>query len=539
MFRSGVVGLLLCSLCSGWLIEPLASVDVEVLDNHFVRLPLGNPQHTYTMILDLQASDILFSSYHPEVELHSNSFEADAGSGQRSDLFSLGSYTLRLPYHFGTLTYDRSVQLSSQQAPIGRLGLGEHSPLWRYWGNFSLTSERLRLGERDQFGAHQSSRSLPVMHNLLGYTENPDTGTGAAMLVNFSLLDLLLPHQLLDEKPDTLLFRSCSDPELCPESTQFALQSQEIWLLSGITYVAIDQSHDGLVHLGRRFFYEARLFCEWSSASLVFSELVEISGNFNSLYATALALLLWLWLTTRLEHRKFEALEQTEQILNSLLEVLIFELTFAAWITNFFIFHWSLALLELLGDRAIYAEIFVHASLCGGLLLALLLHFYQVRYKFAWHMLAVANTVLPAVWSGFVQHHHIFADVGFLLFFSTTLALVNGVIFTVAILFRKLRLGIVSGLATASSYAFLCVCNLLPVHEVMVVGQHIGLFIAEYLLLFLLIPTLLISMRILLDFAQQYQPKKGTSRGKSKRSDTEPPDVNIYNTFTAVEMGVY
>lgn len=522
------------SLCPGWLIEHLPRVDIEIIDSHFVRLPLGNPQHTYTLVLDLNGNDILFSSFHPEVELHSSSF--DIVGTRRTDLFALGEYTLRLPYKFGTLNYDRSIQLSSQQSPVGSLGLGEHSPLWRYWGNFSLTNEKLKLGEQDPFG---NAENLPVLSHGRGYITNPDTGTSAPMIVNMSIMNLLLPHPLMDEKPSQLSLRACANPDQCVEETVFPLHSQDILLLTGSSYTALDQSHDGQVHFGRRFFYDVRLFIDWAADVMILSDLSTPTNMFNPVYAFALAFLATCWLCLRLGHRKVEQLDETECLLNQLLELLILEMAFSAWLTNFFIFNWSWALEELLDPlQAGIASAVIHIGLLGALVLALVLFLKEDCYRFEWHALAVFNAVMTASWSAFTQHHHIFADVGFLLFFSTALALVNGVILTNALLFHNKKLALASGFATLLSYVFLCVCNLIPFHTTLVVSQSIGLFIAEYLTIFLLIPTLLVSMHVLRGYASTYRPRKRKpSRSESGNNDKsgipfDPNQALYYYTET-------
>lgn len=513
-----LLGSLILSAVGGWLIEPLPRVDLEVLDSHFVRIPVGNPPRTYTFILDLSNNGILVSGYHPEVELNSNSYEIVGA--RRTDLFDLGPYTLRLPYRFGVHTYDRTVQLSSQQSPVGSIGLGEHSPLWRYWGNFSLTSERLRLGEDDAFGGEND---LPVLDNGNGFLSNPDTGTTAPMVINFTIMNLLLPHILMDERPSSVSIRNCASPEHCPEESVFALRSQEIHLLSGAVYAAIDQSHDGQVHLGRRFFYDARLFCEWSSKSFVISDTDDPTNDFNAVYAYLLTLLLWVWLTLQMGHRKLEQLESVEQLLVTLLEILILQMGFAAWATNFFVFNWSDALCQLLGPLlAGFAEAFIHIAMLGGITLSLALYVGKVdHYRFEWHMLAISNIILPVIWSSVVLHHHIYVDVGFLLFFSTMLALINGVILTIALLFGKRNLSLIAGFATAMSYSFLWVCNLIPFHRQLLIEQYLLLFIAEFTLLFLLIPTLLISMHLLRNYSRNFYARQAVRQTKkAKNSDS-------------------
>lgn len=496
--------LLLLPLASAWSRPWLKRTDLEVIDGHFVRIKIGSPERTYAFYLDLEHNDIILNRADPE--LQSNSFEVRA-NGARSDLFMLGNYDLRLPYKIGSFVLERAIQLSSTQNPVGKLGLGAHSPLWRYWGNFTLTNNRLRLGHWEGVGDDDT----PALLSGAGYCENPETGTGAGMTINFGILNLLLPHSLNEEHPTQLLVASCQNPHECPERVEITVHNQDISLIGGLSFTAVDLSHDGLVHLGRRFFYDIHLFVDWSLNTFIISDLAEFNRNFTALYIALNGLALIQWMLLR-QHQGKDRPEM-EKALVFLLETVNVALGLAHWSTNFFIYDWGLAIAELL-DRwqTTLAQVYVHSTVGFCTLLAIYLLHYEYKhvfkpavkpYHFVWHVLALANICVPGIWSAFVQHHHVIMDMGFMLFWATLLVLFNGCLFFHACLFGSKPLRFISGLLTASSYTFLSLCNVLPFYNLLYLGESRALFVLQYLLLFCFLPTLLIVMYVLRQFVRR------------------------------------
>ncbi len=509
---------LLPLLAEAWSRPFLRSADLEIIDGHFVRLQIGNPERTYAFYLDLEYNGILMSRV--DTELQSNSFE-QRPHGERSDIFVLGSYALRLPYTIGAFTLERAVQLSSQQSPVGKIGLGPHSPLWRYWGNFSMTSNRIRLGRADDVG----DDNTPILLSGAGYCENPDTGTGAGMVINFGILNLLLPHALSNEHPAQLAVRSCANPRDCVEQVDIQVHNQNIELISGLSFSAVDLSHDGLVHLGRRFFYDIHLFVDWSLDAFIISDLVSFDQFFSSVYTIAVLLGLIQWWLVR-QHQGKERPEM-EKALLFLLEILLIQLTLAHWVTNFFVFSWASAITELIDHwRAQLATGFIHSIVVISLILCTVLLYYEYKhvhnphsksFHIIWHLLGLANLCLPVLWSNFVQHHHILVDFFMLLFFATLLVLINSIIFMHAYLFGSKSMRVTAGLLSLGSYAFLCLCSVVPFYEVLYVDEGSTMFVIQYVVLICLFPALFIFMHALRQFALHHPTE--VSRGESRADD--------------------
>ena len=515
----------LTTLAFGWNGAPLKRVDLEIIDGHFIRLQIGQPERTYAFYIDLEYEGILMS--RPDTEIQSNSFAVRA-DGEHSDLFVLGSYILRLPYRMGSFTLERAIQMSSQQSPVGKIGLGAHSPLWRYWGNFSLTNSRLRLGpSRDSTsGNNADDENTPALISGKGYCENPATGTGAGLTINFGILNLLLPHSLSEEEPSQLSIKSCANPIDCGQEVSIKVHNQEINLIGGLSFTAVDLSHDGLVHLGRRFFYDIHLFVDWSADVMVISDLLEFNRNFNAVYVMLTLAMLVQWTLIRMHQGKDRP--EMEKTLVFLLELFLVALGVAHWATNFFIYSWSAAIAEFLDHwQAVLATVYIHTAAMAALALSFGLLYYEYRhvlysqvrrFHFVWHILALANLCLPIFWSAFVQHHHILIDMGFMLFFATMLVLINGTVFCHACVFAGKPLRLIAALMAIGSYVFLSLCNVMPFYDLLSIGERPVLFVLQYLLLFCVIPTILLTSRTLRHFVLRHP------RAPQKGENSEPSD---------------
>ena len=501
-----IVFLILWCQAYAWPIQLLQSVALELIDNHFIRLSIGNPAHSYTFYISLVQDDITISVFQQQaIELQSHSFEP--GSGPFStELFLLGPYLLRLPYRYGMVEIDRAVRLSTQQTAVGILGLGPGSPFWKYWMNFSLTNEKLVLGADILL----ESEELPWLFQARGSCENPISGTKAGLIVDFSIMELLLPHALFEEKPSSLIVREeqcLTDPdaEPCQISTEIQLRDQDIPLLTGASFTAIDRSHDGIVHVGRRFFYEIAFFCDWPSQQRLLIDTDTNNSTFNAFYAILITLLLWCWILLALGKPEDRRLSVTEETFFLYMYLFLFQTVAVCWTTNFLVFQWTFAVRALLDDVAIFALVYIHASVWISLVGAGILLWKEFhrrvlggpQYLLPWHLVVLVNGTLTMLWVCFVQHHHFNSDILFLLLFSTAICILNGSMFLLSYYTGMTLISKVLILPTILGYVFLVLDNLLIVYDVYFVQGPMLIFFAWYLLVICVIPTLAITSHVL------------------------------------------
>jgi hypothetical protein len=488
-----------------WPLQPLQSVAQELIDNHFIRLNVGNPPHTYTFYISLVQDDITISSFQQQTfELQSHSFESGIPPFS-SELFLIGPYLLRLPYRYALIEIDRAVRLSTQQTAVGILGLGSGSPFWKYWKNFSLTNDKLVFGDDILDGDE-----LPWLFKGKGSCENPKSGTTSALVIDFSIMELLLPHVLFEEKPSALVVREhkcLAEPraDQCEISTEIELRDQDIPLLTGASYRAIDRSHDGIVHVGRRFFYEIAFFCDWPSEQRLLVDTDSSNSSFNAFYAILISLLAWSWLLLALGKPKDKQLSHTEETFFLYMQLFLFETIAVCWTTNFLVFQWTFAVRALLAELAWFALFYIHASVWISLIGATVLLWKEFHRRtlggsqnlLSWHLIVLVNGALSILWVCFIQHHHFNSDILFLLTFSTGLCILNGVLFLLGYYTGHTLVSKVLLVPVLLSYTFLVLDNLLLVYDVYFVEAPLMFFFFWYLLIFCILPTLAITSHVL------------------------------------------
>ena len=486
--------------------QPLQTVSQELIDNHFVRVSLGNPPHTYTFYISLVHDDITISLFQQQTfELQSHSFEPGPGP-TGTELFLLGPYLLRLPYRYGMIEIDRAVRLSTQQTATGILGLGEGSPLWKYWRNFSLTNEKLVFGADILLEDVQ----LPWLFQGRGSCENPRSGTRSALIVDFGIMELLLPHTLFEEKPDALIVREeqCLVQPLaehCEISTEIQLRDQNIPLLTGASYTAIDRSHDGIVHVGRRFFYEIAFFCDWPSQQRLLIDTDSSNSTFNAFYAILITLLGWCWILVGLGKPRHKQLTRIEETFFLYMYLFLFETIAVCWATNFLVFQWTYAVRALLVELATPTLIYIHANVWVSLVVAAVLLWKEFhrrslggsQHLLPWHIAVLVNGGFTILWVCFIQHHHFSSDILFLLIFATGLCILNTTLFLLGYYADYPLLSKVLLVPTVFSYIFLVLGNLLLVYDVFFVQGPMLFFFSWYLLVICVLPTLAITSHVL------------------------------------------
>jgi hypothetical protein len=501
----GFLLILLCRATGAWPIQPLQTVALELIDSHFVRLNVGNPPHSYTFYISLVQDDITISAFQQQTfELQSHSFEPSAPP-RASELFLLGSYLLRLPFRYGLVEIDRTVRLSTQQNAVGIIGLGSGSFLWKYWMNFSLTNDKLVLG-----ADILDEKELPWLFQGNGACENPKTGTMSPFTVDFSIMELLLPHTLFEEKPASLTIREAQclthpRADQCEISTDIQLRDQNIPLLTGASYTATDRSHDGIVHVGRRFFYEIAFFCDWPSQQRLIIDTDSSNSSFNAGYAIIITLLGWCWALLALGKSREKTLSRTEETFFLYMQLFLFETIIVCWATNFLVFQWTYAVKALLEELAGFALFYIHSTVWVGVIAGLILLWKEFhrrelggqQYLLQWHLVIIANASLAILWVCFVQHHHFNSDILFLLTFSTGLCILNGVVFLLGYYTGYSFISKVLLLPLLFSYIFLVLDNLLLVYEVYFVEPPMLFFFFWYLLVLCVLPTLAITSHIL------------------------------------------
>jgi len=533
-------------------LQPLAPVRLEIADRNFVHLLLGTPPRYYAFYLSVELSDIEF--HNPQIESQSHSGELLQGQG--TELFYLGAEVVRLPFVSVAPLLAHSVHLTSSLTASGTLGLGPRSPLWRYWHNFTLTRETLLLGAYDVYLQMDSSQRPPAFPSGAGLCWDQVGAASNPFVLDFSSVDTLLPHHLFESRPQQLVLKapdgSCGPlyaqmrlpgMPVCSDTGEIPLRTQQLPLLTGIEYQAVQRSHDDTVHFGRRFLQDFVLFCDWRAGALVFAESATSfhSSELNAVFTVLLLTMSWLWIALAFNRPKGES--YFARLLVHYLEALIFLTVLCSWTVNFIGFRWARFVAVFLRAEPTALLVYLHATvgLCCGAGIVGLVYYTWIgavgqRSQLPQRSLFILNSVLPTLWSSFLPRHHFGSDVLFLLFFATALCIFNGVLLLQATLERRLPVQLLAGAATLLSYAFLFWGNLRPLHHQSTTLLDLSEFTLAYLGVACVFPTTYLFVRTALLSLQQKPEPSTAATGPAISAVATPTlskaiDTYYYNTM--------
>lgn len=522
--------LLLCSSIGYCALSRLKPVRLEILDQNFVRLLVGNPPRHHLFYVDLSSSEIVL--HDQGFELHSHSIELPVPS-RGSELFYFDAYTLRLPFVYAAPSIGHTVRLVSSFSASGSLGLGAWSPLWLHWDNFSLSQQSLLLGGYDIYNQLDSTQRPPVFPNGAGLCSSLQTDISVPFHVDFGQLDTQLPAQLFEESPKQLHLEGAScrelyqllsmhDAEQCSDTYTIPFHVQEISLLTGVSYRAVQHSHDGRVHFGKRFLEDFVLFCDFKEDMLLFAE---SSSSFfvsesNALFVVLLLFAGWTWILLTFGAHKTASSSETlprsrlHRWVLLYTEGFLYAAIIISWTVNFVGFKWRRFVRSFQQQDSEFflvyhnAVILICASI-GLLRIATTLlcrtHCQRSRSSSSSlpSLVLLTNSLLPMLWSCFLPQHRYSSDLIFLVFFATALCVGNGVVTLYLAVHRRL-LGLVALVPlTALAYYALIWGNLLPIHNTLGVLQGRLVFVGSYLAVVCAFTTAYTASRILLSEAKQ------------------------------------
>ena len=533
----------------------LKSVRLEVLDQNFVRLLVGNPPRHHLFYVDLTSSDIAL--HDQSFELHSHSIELPTGAGRGSELFYLDAYTLRLPFAYAAPSIGHTVRLVSSFSASGTLGLGPWSPLWMHWDNFSLSQQNLLLGGYDIYNQLDSAERPPVFPNGEGRCRSVEAGPEVPFHIDFNQLDTRLPADLFAENPKHLRLEGSSCRELyrllniqtdtkeCNDVYTVPFHVQEISLLTGVSYRAVQHSHDGRVHFGKRFLEDFVLFCDFKEDMLLFAE---SSSSFfvsesNALFVVLLLFAGWTWLLLAFGAVKATSVQSapTQRLHNWVLlyiESFLYIAIIACWTVNFVGFKWRRFMRSFQQQDSEFFLIY-HAVViltCAGVgLLRIATRLLCGRAGKRAHssgasllsLVLLANSLLPVLWSCFLPQHRYSSDLVFLVFFATTLCVGNGVVALYLAVHRRLRGLVFLVPLTGLAYYALVWGNLLPIHSTLGVLQSRLIFVGSYLAIVCVFTTAYTASRVLVSEARQ---QVRTTSAATPSADSQPPPLDITTT---------
>ncbi len=512
-------------------------VHLHLIASDFVRITVGNPGRFYIFRLNLTLSAI---HLHRTIETESRTAEV-LPDGSGSDLFYLGNSAYRLPFHYSASgESERVVTMLSTRQSSGTLGLGKNSPLWKYWREFSLTSDRLTLGAFDRY----SRLDLENWPPLISYSAPPDClvngETSYPVDFHFNHLDLYLPHTLYRHVSEIHSFTfparadcdfhyarlGLEDERVCEATATLLLKNQNITLVDGIPYTAIQHSHDGKIHFGRRFLQDYLLFVDIDTDQILLSQSAfsPAPSDFAALTTTVIFAFfaLWLWLVLN------RAFPTSELLLYGILaiEVCIYGTCLIAVFVSVFGFQWGRYPALFIQANPWLVVIFVISNVTGFSLFGLWTLLKRVRLPLRAELreatkrqnyltiekqvlvriLLVGSSALLSLWWLLLPERSTMGDTVLTLITSTLLCAMVSLVSLHLTLQEHSKPWMLVALLTADHF-FLIFFNLLPIHSLFIGGEVVnaGLFVLAYVSVCCWFPVFILWAKIQIQMAKFYE----------------------------------
>lgn len=535
-------------------------VYLHLIASDYVKLRVGNPGKLYTFRINLTLSDIHF---HRRIETESRTVTSHP-DGSGSELIYIGHSVYRLPFHYASFdASDRVAEMTTATQNVATLGLGRNSPLWRHWRSYSLTRDRLVLGELDRF-ARLSSEDWPALISISSPPEfliNDQYPYPVSL--HFHRFDTELPHELTlqtskitrlayngSEDCQTQYERLGWDLSQCAQTQTLQFYDQSITLTDNIVYSGIQHSHDGSIHFGRRFLEDYVLFVDLDSDQLFLASSIYSWGesDFNALAATALFVIWALWSTRVLNGT--ETPTETRFLSIVAMETLAYLIALIALFVALVGFRWD-RLLGILLEREPWVIL--------GLLLAQNLAFSGVglwlllsRFKFPLHkelterrqqynwallehsllprLLLLSTVALSTLWLLVLPEHMDSRDIVLSTVCSTAMTLVTLVV-SLHLAIKDIDKTWMLVLLNAAHHLFLVFATLLPIHRLFI-GPLMDsvMFCTVYILLLCWFPAVIIWAKVQITISV-YQSAKAYSE-QTAGTGAEPAQVNIADAFS-------
>jgi len=467
----------------------MSPVTLSIVKKEYVNLCVGEPCRWLKFKLD-RSSDLIL--IHPGAKsFESPTYWSSANSNRGSDYFYFDRLRLRLPVHEAPATL---FGFANEFVPDGTLGLGEHSPLWLYWRNYTISSRRLYLGQYQHWAQQDPYERPPVFHFDESATIVMGDGTEAEMVFDFHSENSLVPlqcDQLTAFERLELRGSNCRShysrlgiaADNCMDNLViYPSQFQEIMLQSKVEYMAIDYSEDGKVHLGARLFWEIATHFNFAQRCIIIASdvysLDYIGFGMLASLCVMMALFLWPVLST-----SRDALESEFQfLLILLLEFFCYAIEITALCVSYVALDWCRYITQFAERSDTYAMFYI----IGILALAFLFSVYEVcRYRipyfsplecpaahketvakfrstFSIRVVLFSSSQVSALWFFMVEEHEPTLDQAILLYLLSLVIFLQTVILFSCYLYNKYLELAATAVISFATIIFMMLYSLFP-----------------------------------------------------------------------------
>jgi hypothetical protein len=402
-----------------------AAVNLQIYNKEYVKICCGEPCQWLTFLVNRTL---------PALLLHSGSFVAQSrtyyhspGGLMDSEYFQLGS--TRYNFHVYAVPQQTNFQTKDSLPIDGTLGLGNNSPLWEQWDNYTLSSQRLVLGKYDYYSQFLHNQRPPVIN--LDEMTYVTLGDKTKLPIDFSIysVETYLPYPLnislaLDtvklETDDcnsqySLMSLSDSGNFKCVNANSLKPNHlQSIELANGEEYSAVKYTSQHVFIPGARFFTEFFWFKNIVTNQLIITQ-DAFCMDYNSVtgYASIfITLSLGFW--CHIAQSKTERKDNFEFFFSQMAEATCYLLNWIVLWVMFGMLNWSRYLTHYTSTESHFGEVFIMV-MCALSAINWLYGLYKVpdytsynkRFKRVglFHAMLLVTSQLLIVWLCFIKQH--------------------------------------------------------------------------------------------------------------------------------------
>jgi len=402
-----------------------ASVNLQIYNKQYVKICCGEPCQWLTFLVNRTLSAIFI--HNGNFIAQSRTYYRSPGGVMDSEYFQLSS--TRYNFHVYAMPQQSNFQSKDTLQIDGTLGLGNNSPLWEHWANYTLSSQRLVLGAYDYYSQFSHSQRPPIIN--LDETTYITLGDSTKLPIDMSIysVETYLPYPLnistalntvkLETEDcvtqySTMFVQNLNNFKCEKENSLKPNRLQSIELMNGEEYTAVKYTSQHVFIPGARFFTEFFWFKNIVTNQLIITQ-DAFCMDYNSVTAyAAIFITLSLGFWCHIAQSKTERKDNFEFFFSQMAEATCYLLDWIVLWVMFGMLNWGRYLAHYTSTNSDFGQVFV-ILMCILSAINWLYSLYTVpdytaynkRFKKIglFHAVLLVTSQLLIVWLCFIKQH--------------------------------------------------------------------------------------------------------------------------------------
>jgi len=317
------------------LLEPIR---IPLISGHYISLLVGNPGTILNFRINRTSNDIEF---HRSMQLESQTWDGSYDSNIGTEVIYIGKYAIRFPVIKSSYQVTYPLNLYDTSQYDGTIGLGEFSPLWKFWRSVSISTQELLLGAFDPYlqldydyippvfqftsSIYKNETKYEAYYSFISNTvyaehvlsdslsENEWILESEFLRLDFDRFNTFVPNEMAIAKGPRFINLTSNldchegykklgkDVKDCPSDIKMYVEMAHITLKNGKVYDCTSKlAHDeSSISLGSHFIRSYTQYLSWDDEVFTLSHSpfgISNGRNFNALLALVIALIVITWL---------------------------------------------------------------------------------------------------------------------------------------------------------------------------------------------------------------------------------------------------